>query len=82
MKSVFLGQHKIKKQEQNPLVSTKHIITTNEIYKWDRFHECELDRELKEGNYININGEIRIERVVYELDGSITYKTSRILSQM
>jgi hypothetical protein len=82
VKVKFLGQHKVKKQMQNPLTTIKHIITTNETYKWEAFHECEMDRELIVGNYININGETKIERVIYELDGSISYKTTRILSQI
>lgn len=82
MKVKFLGQHLITREIQNPLTTMKHIIKETETYKWETFHECEMDKELKEDNYININGETQILRVIYELDGSITYKTSRIISQI
>jgi hypothetical protein len=82
MKSIFLGKHMVKKKYQNPLTTMKHIITENEINRWEQYYECELVRELKERDYININGETEIEKVIYEIDGSITYKTTRVLSQM
>jgi hypothetical protein len=78
MKVRFLGQHIVNKEEM--MIYTKMKI--KHTYKWEVFHECEMDRELKEGNYVNINGDTRIERVTYELDGSISYRTSRVLSEI
>lgn len=78
MKVRFLGQYITEREEK--VLSTTY--KTHDTYKWEVFHECEMDRELREGNYININGETKIEKVVYELDGSITYKTTRILHKI
>ena len=79
MKSVFLGQHIVNKEEIIKGFCTPHKY---KVYRYEKFHECELDRELKEGNYINIDGEIKIEKVIYELDGSTSYKTTKKLSEI
>ena len=79
MKAVFLGKYTSINEEASKI--SRIPIPMLKIDKWEKFYEHEVGSlEFKEGSCVNIDGsEETIDKVIYELDGSITYKTSKIL---
>lgn len=79
----FLGKNIIKRYEFRP-----HFFSKGGNYEWitrwisdSIFYTCELDNEFKIGDKVNINNEtVEIIDKIYNLDGNIQYKTSKVLS--